>query len=193
MSPLNITQPLGIWSTRWLLFLVMSFIAPSHGTFTKPMGLIIPPLPIVVFGHPNGSENILHICKLWCWNMALSENVVYPEKPNGFADHYPVFKWLFHWGYTPFFKHTHMPSHSKDLLCHPLLQRQHPGCSRCAGAKRADGGSRARSLRGAQEPGSALAQIPGAFRYLQIWRANKKTSKNGGQWVLHGFTWFYFP
>ena len=20
-------------------------------------------------------------------------------KPNGFADHYPVFKWLFHWGY----------------------------------------------------------------------------------------------
>ena len=34
--------------------------------------------------------------------MGLSENVVYPEKPNGFADHYPVFKWLFHWGYTPF-------------------------------------------------------------------------------------------
>ena len=28
--------------------------------------------------------------------------IVYPEKPNGFADHYPVFKWLFHWGYTPF-------------------------------------------------------------------------------------------
>ena len=26
--------------------------------------------------------------------MGLSENVVYPEKPNGFADHYPVFKWL---------------------------------------------------------------------------------------------------
>ena len=23
-------------------------------------------------------------------------------KPNGFADHYPVFKWLFHWGYTLF-------------------------------------------------------------------------------------------
>ena len=28
--------------------------------------------------------------------------IVYPEKPNGFADHYPVSKWLFHWGYTPF-------------------------------------------------------------------------------------------
>ena len=23
-------------------------------------------------------------------------------KPNGFADHYPYEKWLFHWGYTPF-------------------------------------------------------------------------------------------
>ena len=34
--------------------------------------------------------------------MALSENVVYPEKSNGFADHYPYTKWLFHWGYTPF-------------------------------------------------------------------------------------------
>ena len=28
--------------------------------------------------------------------------IVYPEKPNGFADHYPYEKWLFHWGYTPF-------------------------------------------------------------------------------------------
>ena len=27
-------------------------------------------------------------------NMGLSENVVYPHLPNGFADHYPVFKWL---------------------------------------------------------------------------------------------------
>ena len=26
--------------------------------------------------------------------MGVSENVVYPEKPNGFADHYPVSKWL---------------------------------------------------------------------------------------------------
>ena len=34
--------------------------------------------------------------------MGVSENVVYPEKPNGFADHYPVFKWLFHWEYTLF-------------------------------------------------------------------------------------------
>ena len=25
-----------------------------------------------------------------------------PKKNNGFADHYPYEKWLFHWGYTPF-------------------------------------------------------------------------------------------
>ena len=34
--------------------------------------------------------------------MGVSENVVYPIVPNGFADHYPVFKWLFHWEYTLF-------------------------------------------------------------------------------------------
>ena len=31
----------------------------------------------------------------WPKYMGVSENVVYPEKPNGFADHYPVFKWLY--------------------------------------------------------------------------------------------------
>ena len=35
-------------------------------------------------------------------DLGLSENVVYPEKPNGFADHYPVSKWLFHWEDTLF-------------------------------------------------------------------------------------------
>ena len=30
-------------------------------------------------------------------HLGVSENVVYPIVPNGFADHYPVFKWLFHW------------------------------------------------------------------------------------------------
>ena len=34
--------------------------------------------------------------------MGVSENVVYPIVPNGFADHYPYEKWLFHWEYTPF-------------------------------------------------------------------------------------------
>ena len=35
-------------------------------------------------------------------NLGVSENVVYPFLPNGVNDHYPVFKWLFHWKYTLF-------------------------------------------------------------------------------------------
>ena len=37
-------------------------------------------------------------------NLGVSENVVYPFLPNGFADHYPVFKLLFHWEYTQHFQ-----------------------------------------------------------------------------------------
>ena len=33
--------------------------------------------------------------KIFIQNEYVSENVVYPFLPNGFADHYPVFKWLF--------------------------------------------------------------------------------------------------
>ena len=36
--------------------------------------------------------------------LGVSENVVYPIVPNGFADHYPYEKWLFHWEYT---QHVH--------------------------------------------------------------------------------------
>jgi len=36
--------------------------------------------------------------------MGVSENVVYPFLPNGFADHYPYFLWLFHWEYTQHFQ-----------------------------------------------------------------------------------------
>ena len=35
----------------------------------------------------------------WKLFKGVSENVVYPIVPNGFHDHYPVFKWLFHWEY----------------------------------------------------------------------------------------------
>ena len=41
--------------------------------------------------------------------MGVSENVVYPIVPNGFADHYPYNKWLFHWEYIPnIFRQTHI-------------------------------------------------------------------------------------
>ena len=32
--------------------------------------------------------------------MGVSENRLNPIVPNGFADHYPYNKWLFHWEYT---------------------------------------------------------------------------------------------
>ena len=35
----------------------------------------------------------------------VSENVVYPIVPNGFADHYPYFLWLFHDHTNPFNSH----------------------------------------------------------------------------------------
>ena len=47
-----------------------------------------------------------------CCYMGVSENVVYPFLPNGFADHYPVFKWLFHWDYTLF--------SDKPICCYTL-------------------------------------------------------------------------
>ena len=56
-------------------------------------------------------------------DMGVSENVVYPIVPNGFADHYPYEKWLFHWEYTLF---------SDKPICLDLLgqrDRQHFGLS----------------------------------------------------------------
>ena len=39
-------------------------------------------------------------------NVSVSENSVphCTPKPNGFADHYPYEKWLFHWEYTQHFQ-----------------------------------------------------------------------------------------
>ena len=52
---------------------------------------------------PAGAQHLRGRLELMLFQqLGLSENVVYPEKPNGFADHYPYEKWLFHWGYTPF-------------------------------------------------------------------------------------------
>ena len=36
--------------------------------------------------------------------MGVSENRLNPIVPNGFADHYPFFKWLFHWEYSQHFQ-----------------------------------------------------------------------------------------
>ena len=53
-------------------------------------------------------------------HVGVSENVVYPIVPNGFADHYPVFKFLFHWEYIyPIFRQTHVnPEHELHHFWH---------------------------------------------------------------------------
>ena len=40
-------------------------------------------------------HHISHDISIW-----VCLKIVYPIVPNGFADHYPYEKWLFHWGYT---------------------------------------------------------------------------------------------
>ena len=63
----------------------------------------------------NGFEDVEKLCErmsslaeLFClvivevihhWNTGVSENRLNPYSPNGFADHYPYEKWLFHWEY----------------------------------------------------------------------------------------------
>ena len=43
-------------------------------------------------------------------------------KPNGFADHYPVFKWLFHWEYTLFSdKPIFLAMFCRDLPYRPYI------------------------------------------------------------------------
>ena len=51
--------------------------------------------------------------------MGVSENVGKTPKPNGFADHHPYEKWLFHWGYIPHFQTYPMFPISTMSLCSP--------------------------------------------------------------------------
>ena len=70
--------------------------------------------------------------------MGVSENVVYPIVPNGFADHYPVFKWLFHWEYTQHFQTNpyiirKLSRNSSRKTRHVTMEASevattHPGC-----------------------------------------------------------------
>ena len=45
--------------------------------------------------------------------MGVSENVVYPNQPNGFADQTIPTKWLFHWETLPYFQTN------PYMGCHP--------------------------------------------------------------------------
>ena len=55
--------------------------------------------------------------------VGVSENVVYPIVPTGFADHYPYEKWLCHWEYTIF--------SDKPKSGEKLGQLKLARCSRC--------------------------------------------------------------
>ena len=63
--------------------------------------------------------------KIWvCLKM------LYTPKPNGFADHYPYEKWLFHWEYTQHFQTN--PHHEKtDGFRSRDFRTDHPGISQC--------------------------------------------------------------
>ena len=54
-------------------------------------------------------------------SLGVSENVVYPVSPNGFADHYPKNKWLFHWEYTLFSGSTHVNITSRCPKLFPAI------------------------------------------------------------------------
>ena len=52
----------------------------------------------------SGQISVFQVPKCTFKQLGVSENVVYPIVPNGFADHYPYEKWLFHWEYTQHFQ-----------------------------------------------------------------------------------------
>ena len=63
---------------------------------------------------------------IWTCYMGVSENVVYPIVPNGFADHYPVFKWLAIVGnINPTFSDKPIYSISQFYMCytHALFEK----------------------------------------------------------------------
>ena len=73
--------------------------------------------------------------------------IVYPEKPNGFADHDPYEKWLFHWGYTPFSdipnsraecsnKYTYATRPNMWKIPAKHIQKQHPNQTLGLGSRR---------------------------------------------------------
>ena len=66
-------------------------------------------------------------CMSVCRQMGLSENVVYPFLPNGFADHYPIFKWLAIIGnINPTFSVTNPDSIARWMSCPDELSVEHP-------------------------------------------------------------------
>ena len=64
-----------------------------YGRYNELVNGVYKPTYITGGHHP--------VCSIWM-KIWVCLKIVYPNQPNGFADHYPVFKWLFHWEYTLF-------------------------------------------------------------------------------------------
>ena len=117
----------GVFNTPWRIRLVLVFFY-ANMTGVKNDGIHGPPYiaaPWILWVLGHGIGGIENYClrpktTLASWDVEETGSVSqqrsgFPTvmkwvclkmsctpKPNGFADHYPVFKWLFHWGYTLF-------------------------------------------------------------------------------------------
>ena len=74
-------------------------ITPRFRRFPKD---IIVPSNVATWGWATHVGKLQWSLRCSATNTWVCLKMLCTPKPNGFADHYPVFKWLFHWGYTPF-------------------------------------------------------------------------------------------
>ena len=86
---------------------------------------------------PRGPDSSAHpeaywtVRPLWIplWIVGCVWKCCVPIVPNGFADHYPVFKWLFHWEYTQHFQTNPVKPnphhHFSDVAVR--YEQNHPG------------------------------------------------------------------
>ena len=108
--------------------------------------------------------------------MGVSENVVYPIVPNGFADHYPYEKWLFHWEYTQRFQTNPYFNHFPNV--------EKPGCLKPKWINGQTSNTPGRE----SHPGSrSLRRI--VAMGLAIWRAQKKNQKKGERSIFPMIFW----
>ena len=88
----SVSERTGIFSHVWLninhIWLML--------WVCQKIGYSIPFHPVV----SSGISKMFHQKKM-IKHMGVSENRLNPIVPNGFADHYPYEKWLFHWEYEP--------------------------------------------------------------------------------------------
>jgi hypothetical protein len=90
---------------------------------------------------------MIHIMYIW-----VCLKIVYPFIPNGFADHYPKNKWLFHWEYSLFSDdislddfpigkigptiagstYVNITSELTWLTCAGSRRSRHPGAQNCS-------------------------------------------------------------